>query len=83
MDPTLLPFGCDPTWNQWKHLVGTKIGVSAAFVNSGKYRHRNNEWRLVEWQTALPSRLSITVPAAALEQINSARRSHHPTGAAL
>jgi hypothetical protein len=59
MDPTLLPFGWDPTWNQWKHLVGTKIGVSAAFVNSGKYRVRDNECRLVEWQTALPSRLSI------------------------
>jgi hypothetical protein len=80
IDPTLLPFGWAPTWNQWKHLVGTKIGVSAAFVNSGKYRHRNNEWHLVEWQTALPGRLSITAPEAALEQIHSARRLHHRLG---
>jgi hypothetical protein len=80
MDPTLLPFGWDPTWNQWKHLVPTKIGVSAAFVNSGKYRVCNNEWRLVEWQTALPSRLSITAPQAALEQIHSAHRFHQRLG---
>jgi len=46
MDPILLPFGWDPTWNQWKHLVPTKIGVSAAFVNSGKYRVRNKEWQI-------------------------------------
>jgi hypothetical protein len=62
IDPTLRPFGWDPTWNQWKHLVETKIGVSAAFVNSGKYRVRNKKWHLVEWQTALPSRLSVTAP---------------------
>jgi hypothetical protein len=80
LDPTLLPFGWDPTWNQRKHLVGTKIGVSAAFVNSGKYRVRNREWHLVEWQTALPSRLSITTPEAALEQIHSARRLYQRLG---
>jgi len=49
-------------------------------VNSGKYRVRNNEWHLVEWQTALPSRLSITAPEAALEQIHSARRFHQRLG---
>ena len=80
IDPTLLPFGWDPTWNQWKHLVGTKIGVSAAFVNSGKYRIRNKDWHLVEWQTALPSRLSITAPEAAIEQIHGARRLHQRLG---
>jgi hypothetical protein len=34
----------------------------------------------VQWQTALPSRLSITAPEAALEQIHSARRLHHRLG---
>ena len=80
IDPSLLPIGWNPTWNQWKHLVGTKIGISAAFVNSGKYRLRKNQWRLAEWQTALPSRLSVTMAADALEQINTARRLHQRLG---
>lgn len=80
LDHSLLPIGWDPTWNQWKHLVGTKIGISAAFVNSGKYRLRNNQWRLAGWQTALPSRLSVTMPGGALEQINTARRLHQRLG---
>ncbi len=80
IDPSLLPIGWDPTWNQWKHLVGTKIGISGAFVNSGKYRLRKNQWRLAEWQTALPSRLSVTMPTDALEQINTARRLHQRLG---
>jgi hypothetical protein len=46
-DPLLLPIGWDPTWNQWKHLVATKIGVTASFFQSGK-------WDLVKCETALP-----------------------------
>jgi hypothetical protein len=74
IDPSLLPLGWDPTWNQWKHLVATKIGVTASFVQSGKYRHKNGEWDLVRWETALPSRLSVTVPADAQKCLAEARR---------
>jgi hypothetical protein len=76
IDPNLLPFGWDPTWNQWKHLVGAKIGISAAFVHSGKYRRRKHEWHFVDWQTALPSRLNITAPPDTMQAINAARDSY-------
>jgi hypothetical protein len=76
IDPSLLPFDWDPTWNQWKHLVGTNIDISAVFVNSGKYRRHKDEWRLVKWQTALPSRLNITVPLDAIDKIKAARDSY-------
>ena len=35
IDRTLLPIGWDPTWNQWRHLIGPKIGI-AALRQSGR-----------------------------------------------
>ena len=32
----------DATWNQWKHLLETKMDVTATFVGSGKYRRRRS-----------------------------------------
>ena len=80
LDPSVLPLGWDPTWNQWKHLVGTKLGVSATFVESGKYRRRGGDWHLVRWQTALPSRMEVKLPADAAETINVARRTYQRFG---
>ena len=80
LDPSVLPLGWDPTWNQWKHLVGTKLGVSATFVESGKYRRRGSDWHLVRWQTALPSRIEVKLPADATETINVARRTYERFG---
>jgi hypothetical protein len=68
IDPTLLPFGWDPTWNQWKHLVGTKIGVSATFVNSGKYPQLMTYCVLVEDTLARP------VPYGVLQYSDSRRQ---------
>ena len=80
IDPSLLPLGWDPTWNQWKHLVPTKIGVTATFVESGKYRNKNGEWDLVRWETALPSRLCVAVPADAQKALADARRLYQRFG---
>jgi hypothetical protein len=80
LDPSVLPLGWDPTWNRWKHLVGTKLGVSATFVEAGKYRHRGGEWHLVRWQTALPSRLTLKVPSEAAEAMNTALRAYQRFG---
>src|SRR6266849_3890693 len=33
-DQTSLPLLWDSSWNQWKHLLGTKIGLKATFVQS-------------------------------------------------
>jgi hypothetical protein len=51
LDPALLHTLWDPTWNQWKHLLGTKIEVDATFVQSGKYRS-GDAWKWVCWDGA-------------------------------
>ena len=63
LDPAALHTLWDRTWNQWKHLLGTKIEVEGTFVQTGKYRKRSGEWDLVIWETALPSRLEVKLPA--------------------
>jgi hypothetical protein len=80
LDPISLPLAFDPTWNQWRHLVSTKFGVEATFVKSGKYRLRDGEWHLVDWETALPSRLKITLPRDTQEVLANARKLHHRFG---
>jgi len=61
-DQTSLPLLWDSSWNQWKHLLGTKIGIKATFVQSGKYQHRAGAWHLAQWETALPSRIEVALP---------------------
>jgi hypothetical protein len=70
----------DTTWNQWKHLLETKMDVSATFVESGKYRRRRGEWELVTWETALPSRLEVRLPADFEQHIDAAKRTYHRFG---
>ena len=79
-DQAAMPLSWDSTWNQWKHLLGTKVSVKAAFIESGKYQHRNEAWRLVSWETALPSRMEAILPVNIAEQINEARQTHHRFG---
>jgi hypothetical protein len=79
-DQAAMPLSWDSTWNQWKHLLGAKASVKAAFIQSGKYQHRNDAWRLVSWETALPSRMVVTLPANITEQVNEARQTYHRFG---
>jgi hypothetical protein len=60
--------------------LGTKIELQGTLVQTGKYRHRNDQWELVKWETALPSRIHVKVPANIAEQIEAARRSYHRFG---
>jgi len=80
LDQVAVPLSWDSSWNQWKHLLGTKIGINATFIQSGKYQHRGGAWYLVQWETALPSRMEATLPANISEQINEARQTHHRFG---
>jgi len=80
LDPALLGSLWDPTWNQWKHLLGTKIEVDASFIQSGKYRKRSGAWELVRWETALPSRLAVQLPADFQQQLETAKTTHHRFG---
>jgi len=79
-DQASLPLLWDSSWNQWKHLLGTKIGVKATFIQSGKYQHRAGAWNLAQWETALPSRIEVALPSNIAEQIADARKSHHRFG---
>ena len=79
-DQTSLPLLWDSSWSQWKHLLGTKIGVKATFIQSGKYQQRAGEWHLVQWETALPSRIEVALPPNIVEQIAEARQTHHRFG---
>jgi len=80
LDQSAMPVVWDATWNQWKHLLGTKIEVKGTFVESGKYRHRGGEWRLLKWETALPSRLEVKLPPDTAEQVETARTTYHRFG---
>jgi hypothetical protein len=80
LDPALLHILWDPTWNQWKHLLGAKIEVNGTFVESGEYRKRGGAWEFVRWETALPSRLSVKLPADFQQQLETARVTYHRFG---
>jgi hypothetical protein len=80
LDQISLPLAFDPTWNQWRHLISSKFGVEAMFVKSGQYRFRNGDWCLVDWETALPSRLRITLPGDTQEVLANARKMYHRFG---
>jgi hypothetical protein len=80
LDPAALHALWDRTWNQWKHLLGTRIEVAGTFVLSGKYRKRRGEWELVTWETALPSRLEVKLPSDFQQQVETARTTYHRFG---
>jgi|SRR5690349_11590416 hypothetical protein len=79
-DQTSLPLLWDSSWNQWKHLLGTKIGLKATFIQSGKYQQRAGAWHLAQWETALPSRIEVALPPNISEQTADARKIHHRFG---
>jgi hypothetical protein len=75
-----MPIIWDATWNRWRHLLGTKVELQGTFVQTGKYQRRNGQWSLNKWETALPSRIHVKVPANITEQIEAARKSYHRFG---
>jgi hypothetical protein len=80
LDPAVLHTMWDASWNRWKHLLGAKLEVDGTFVRSGKYRKRGGEWELVSWETALPSRLAVRLPADFPQQLETARTAYHRFG---
>src|SRR6516162_5518173 len=80
VDQSAMPLIWDQTWNQWKHFLPTKVEIQATFVEAGKYRHRGGEGQLVKWETAVPSRLTIKLPAGTAEQVETARKTYHRFG---
>ena len=80
LDHSAMPIIWDATWNRWKHLLGAKVELHGTFVQMGRYQRRNGKWSLNMWETALPSRIQVKVPANIAEQIEAARKSYHRFG---
>ncbi len=76
LDPALVPIPWDPSWNRWKHLLRSRIEVDGVFVRTGKYKKRSGDWELVDWETALPSRLSVQFAAEFREDLEKARNTY-------
>jgi hypothetical protein len=80
VDQAAMPVIWDPTWNQWKHLLTPKVEIDATFVHTGRYRMKSGTWHLVEWESALPSRLHVNLPANLPEQVATAKNTYHRFG---
>ena len=80
VDQAAMPVVWDQTWNQWKHLLGAKVEIDATFVRAGKCRVKSGAWSLIQWESALPSRLEVKLPNNLQEQVESARRTYHRFG---
>lgn len=76
LDPALMHAAWDPSWNRWKHLLNSKIEVEGAFVRGRKYKKRGDDWKAVDWETGLPSRLSVKLPADFAQDIEGARNTY-------
>lgn len=77
LDSNIVPgFEWDLTWNHWKRWLSTRLAVEATFVTSGKYRLHNGEWTVQAWRVALPSRLSVQMPATLGADIQNALQTH-------
>jgi hypothetical protein len=80
VDQCAMPVVWDKTWNQWKYLLAAKVEINGAFVRSGNRRMKFGEWHHVEWETALPSRVNVTLPVNLQEQLDAARTCYHRFG---
>ncbi len=80
LDQSSVPIVWDGTWNRWKHLLSAKAELQGTFVRTGRYRHWHGEWHLIQWETALPSRVRARLPTDVAEQVETARRSYHRFG---
>lgn len=80
LDPAVLHTVWDPSWNQWKHLLAAKVEVEGSFVRRCEYQKHGRQWELVTWETALPSRLAVTIPANFAQELETARTTYHRFG---
>jgi hypothetical protein len=79
-DQATMPLVWDENWNRWKHLLAAKVEIAATFVQASKYRIKRGEWALVQWESALPSRLNVKLPSNVQEDVDRARKAYHRFG---
>ena len=73
LDPALMHVAWDAGWNRWKHLLNGKIEVEGDFVRGRSYTKRGDDWKSVDWETGLPSRLSVKIPTDFEQETERAR----------
>ncbi len=76
IDQDLLDIRWDPTWTQWRNLISGDIQITAEFIRTGRYRKQAGEWRLVEWEFALPSRTELVKPEGLDQAVAKAKYMH-------
>ncbi len=76
IDPAVLHVSWDASWNRWKHLLGTQLEVDATFVRSRRWRTQKGAPVVVQWETALPSRVAVRLPPDFEDQLQRARSSY-------
>ena len=80
LDQSVMPVVWDATWNQWRHLLGAKMEIQATFVANARYQCRSGQWHVLHWETALPSRIDVKLPADLAEQVKTARKMYNRFG---
>jgi hypothetical protein len=80
LDPAVLYTNWDPTWNQWKHLLRTKIQVEGTVVRGSVYKERRGGYELVAREAVLPSKLEVTVPKDFQAQVKAAQDAYQRFG---
>jgi hypothetical protein len=64
------------TWNNWKPWLRSRISIASDFVEAPKVHFEDGERVVTSWWIALPSRISVAVPASLSDDIESARAFH-------
>lgn len=70
----------DSTWNDWKPWLRSRISIASDFVEAPKVHFEDGERVVTSWWIALPSRISVTMPASLSADIERARTFHDLLG---
>lgn len=79
-DRASLPLSWDANWNQWRHLLGARIRVTAVFVQTGGYQRQEGAWIAATKEVAVPSRIDVSLPSDLPDGIAKARKIHQQMG---
>jgi hypothetical protein len=66
----------DSTWNHWKQWLHSRIAIQSDFVESPRVHFEDGERIVTSWWIALPSRITVAMPASLSHDIERARKFH-------
>jgi len=74
--PPVVAAPMDPTWSSGAISLCHRRNICRLY-STGAIANRGGEWKLIEWETALPSRTELECPEGLEEDILKARESTH------